>query len=280
MLKHTSLVVLFGLSTPLAALPEHSVMHGMEISDDLPVPAQLDQWLVSEKYDGIRAYWNGHQLLTRNGYPINIPESVTADWPDEHLEGELWIGYRQFDVLSALIRSHKTTAQDWQAVRFLLFDLPHWPGTFAERQARLAQLPALASATNLSVITQQQGLNHAELDRLFTQVTTRGGEGLMLHRSEALYQLQRSSDLRKLKPFQDAEAVVIAHYPGKGKYTGKMGSILVQQADGSRFRIGSGFSDAERAQPPALGSTITFRFNGLTGQGKPRFARFLRERPD
>ncbi|MBV0934425.1 DNA ligase [Marinobacterium weihaiense] len=279
MFKPSPLLLLLGLATPLAAQPQptHAIMQGMEIGDDLSLPAQLDAWLVSEKFDGVRAYWDGTRLLSRSGYPIDIPASMTRDWPDTHLEGELWIGYGQFEALSALVRTHDAPVKDWQRVRFMLFDLPRWPGTFAERQA---QLSTLATAANLDVIPQHKGLDHAGLDALFAAVTARGGEGLMLHRGTALYQLQRSTDLRKLKPFQDAEAVVIAHTPGKGKYTGLMGSLLVEQANGTRFRIGSGFSDAERAQPPAIGSIITFRYNGLSRHGVPRFARFLRIRPD
>lgn len=280
MLRHTPLLLLLGLSVPAVALPDHIIMQGVQVGADLAIPNALDQWLISEKYDGVRAYWNGSQLLTRNGYPISVPSEFTADWPQEHLEGELWINYGTFEPLSALVRSHKADAFAWQPVRFMLFDLPRWPGTFAQRQAQLETLLATTTATNLQQIPQFRGSSQAALDTLFADVTARGGEGLMLHRADALYQLQRSTDIRKLKPFQDAEAKVIAHLPGKGKYAGMMGALLVEQANGTRLRIGSGFSDVERAQPPAIGTILTFRYNGLTRHGKPRFARFLRSRPD
>ncbi|PSL13613.1 DNA ligase-1 [Marinobacterium halophilum] len=282
MFKHTPLLLLLGLSMPTAAntVPDHTVMQGVEVGADLSIPHDLDNWLISEKYDGVRAYWDGDQLLTRSGYPIAVPAVFTAGWPREHLEGELWIGYGAFEQLSALVRSHQTPASAWQPVRFMLFDLPRWPGTFAQRQNQLGTLLDTTTATNLQQIPQHRGSSQAELDVVFAAVEARGGEGLMLHRASALYQLQRTTDLRKLKPFQDAEAKVIAHLPGKGKYTGMMGSLLVEQADGTRLRIGSGFSDAERAAPPAIGTILTFRYNGLTRHGKPRFARFLRIRPD
>lgn len=279
MLKHSPLLLLLGLGLP-AAMPAHAVMQGVEIGEDLSLPTDLANWLVSEKYDGVRAYWNGNQLLTRSGYPISVPESFTRGWPDQHLEGELWIGHGRFEPLSALVRSHDAGAEAWQPVRFMLFDLPQWPGTFAQRQQQLGQLLKTATAANLEPVAQHQLSSNEALEALFAEVVERGGEGLMLHRADALYQLQRSTDLRKLKPFQDAEAIVVAHLPGKGKFTGMLGSLLVEQADGTRFRIGTGFSDAERMEPPAIGSTVTFRYNGLTRHGKPRFARFLRLRPD
>jgi DNA ligase-1 len=278
--KYSPLLLLFGLSLPVAASPSHAIMQGMEVGDELSLPDDLGNWLISEKYDGVRAYWDGSQLLTRSGYPIQVPQGFTRGWPQQHLEGELWIGYGAFEPLSALVRSHDTAAQDWQPVQFMLFDLPQWPGNFAQRHEQLRRLVDTSTVANLQVIPQQRGSTAEALDRRLTEVIERSGEGLMLHRADALYQLRRTADLRKIKPFQDAEAVVIAHLPGKGKYTGQLGSLLVEQADGTRFRLGSGFSDAERANPPAIGSTLTFRYNGRTRHGKPRFARFLRLRPD
>lgn len=280
MFKHTPLLLLLGLSLPAAASPAHTFMQGVEIGEDLSLPSDLANWLISEKYDGVRAYWDGEQLRTRSGYPINPPESFTRGWPRQHLEGELWIGYDTFEPLSALVRSHAAAEQEWQSVRFMLFDLPQWPGTFEQRHAQLGELLNTTSAHNLERILQHRGTTRSALEQRFERILAKGGEGLMLHRADALYQFRRTSDLRKLKPFQDAEARVIAHLPGKGKYTGKLGSLLVELENGTRFRLGSGFSDYERDNPPAVGSLVTFRHNGHTRQGKPRFARFLRLRPD
>jgi len=265
---------------PCHASPELQLMRGMEIGDQLNQPENLANWLISEKFDGIRAYWDGTRLLTRNGYPIDVPSGFTRGWPERPLEGELWVGYGQFARLSGLVQRHQTRPEEWQDVRYLLFDLPDWPGTFVQRQAQLNQLITQHQAPNLRVIRQHTGMDEAQMQALLDEVIKRGGEGLMLHRSSALYQLRRTADIRKLKPFQDAEARVLEHLPGRGKYSGLMGSLLVEMDDGTRLRIGTGFSDAERADPPPPGSLITFRYNGLTRHGLPRFARFLRIRPD
>lgn len=281
MLKYPALILAGLVALPAQADAELTLMHGMEIGDQLSQPEDLANWLVSEKFDGVRAYWNGQQLLTRSGYPIHTPPSFTDGWPGQHLEGELWIGYGQFSRLSGLVQRYDTQPDDWHDVRFMVFDLPQWPDTFAGRQQRLQQLlESRPDQFNLKLVPQYSGLDEAALQARLQQVLAKGGEGLMLHRASALYQLQRTADIRKLKPFQDADAKVLAHLPGKGKYAGMLGSVQVELEDGTRLKIGSGFSDAERADPPPIGSTITFRYNGLTRHGKPRFARFIRIRPD
>jgi len=102
----------------------------------------------------------------------------------------------------------------------------------------------------------------------------------MLHRADASYLTGRSDVLLKLKPWEDTEARVVAYMPGKGRHTGRLGALLVEQPDGRRFRIGTGFSDAQREAPPAIGATITYRFRALTASGLPRFPSFLRVRDD
>lgn len=281
MLKYPALILAGLVAVPTQADAELTLMHGMEIGDQLSQPEDLANWLVSEKFDGVRAYWNGQQLLTRSGYPIHTPPGFTDGWPGQHLEGELWIGYGQFSRLSGLVQRYDAQPDDWHDVRFMVFDLPQWPDTFAGRQQRLQQLlQSHPVPLNLKLVPQYSGLDEAALQARLQQVLAKGGEGLMLHRANALYQVQRTADIRKLKPFQDADAKVLAHLPGKGKYVGMLGSVQVELEDGTRLRIGSGFSDTERADPPPIGSTITFRYNGLTHHGKPRFARFLRIRPD
>ncbi|MDY6948586.1 MAG: DNA ligase, partial [Pseudomonadota bacterium] len=122
--------------------------------------------------------------------------------------------------------------------------------------------------------------DEAALHRHLDAIAAAGGEGVMLHREDSLYRAERSDDLLKLKPYQDAEARVVAHLPGQGKYLGMLGALLVRAADGTQFRIGTGFTDEQRRQPPPVGSWVTYSYHDRTGRGIPRFARFLRARPD
>ena len=111
-----------------------------------------------------------------------------------------------------------------------------------------------------------------------SQVEAQQGEGLMLHLGSARHSPGRSSALLKLKSYQDAEARVVAYSLGKGKYQGMVGALVVEDAQGLRFNLGSGLSYMDRQQPPAIGALVNYKFNGYTLRGIPRFARFWRVR--
>lgn len=243
-----------------------------------------DYW-VSEKYDGVRGYWDGKQLLTRGGEHVNVPAWFTAGWPSTPLDGELWAGRGQFPKAVSTVRQQTPDDTAWRGMRFMVFDLPAQGGPFTERIPVLNQLLATMAVPWVQPVTQSRVTNHQALQALLAKTVRLGGEGLMLHRGSSLYRAQRNDDLFKVKTFDDAEARVIAHIPGKGKYAGLLGALLVEApaAEGQpvrRFKLGTGFSDAQRRNPPALGSWVTYRFRGLNDSGIPRFASFMRVRED
>jgi DNA ligase-1 len=90
----------------------------------------------------------------------------------------------------------------------------------------------------------------------------------------------RSSTLLKVKTFHDAEALVVGHQDGAGRHKGRLGALLVRLPDGTDFAIGTGFSDRERSNPPAIGTTVTFRYQELSDAGVPRFPSYIGVRPD
>lgn len=236
-----------------------------------------DYW-VSEKFDGVRAYWDGTRLISRGGHPIKTPDGFTADFPPVALDGELWIARGRFDEVSGTVRQQTPDPNAWAEVRYLVFDLPCSADSFGQRLAALRRLLEPAPGAHIALVEQTRIATHEQLMARLDEVAAAGGEGLMLHRDGSHYRAGRSNDLLKVKPYLDAEARVIAHLPGKGKYTGMLGSLLVEEPDGTRFRIGTGFSDAERRNPPPVGSIITFKYHGRTSGGLPRFASFLRIR--
>jgi DNA ligase-1 len=243
-------------------------------NDDIGVT----QYLVSEKFDGVRAVWDGKTLTTRQGNPIAAPAWFIANFPKSPLDGELWIARGAFDQVSGVVRSQSPVDADWRQVSYLIFELPNGKGDFSTRYQTLKHIIATANVKHLKLVKQFKVNNKAALKQKMVAVIALKGEGLMLHRANALYETGRSDVLLKLKPYLDAEAKVIAHLPGKGKYAGKMGSLLVELPDGVQFKLGTGFSDAERAHPPAIGSTVRFIYQHKTKTGQPRFARFLRIR--
>jgi len=219
-------------------------------------------------------------LWSRAGNRIDAPDWFTHGWPTQALDGELWGGRGSFEATSGTVRTHPADDAGWRRLHFMVFDLPGHPGTFEQRLQALRALFEHNSATSLQLIPQQRIADNATLRRQLDSIVAAGGEGLMLHHRDNRYSASRSDGLLKLKPWDDAEARVVAHLPGKGKYAGMLGALLVERDDGARFRLGGGFKDAERAMPPAIGSLVTYRYNGFTAKGLPRFARFLRIRDE
>lgn len=238
----------------------------------------LNQYMVSEKYDGVRAYWDGKQLQSRAGYRIHAPDFFLQQLPEFAVDGELWFGRHQFGRANALVKldsSNPKYHSEWRQVRYMLFDAPNTAGDFLVRLAKLNTLLS-ESRPNLRVVSQQTVHSEDDLQRQLKAITQGQGEGLMLRKIAGEYRGGRSDDLLKLKERQDAEGVVIAHLPGQGKYQGVLGALLVRTEEGREIRVGSGFSDDERRQPPAIGSIITYRYQGYTSTGLPRFPIYWR----
>ena len=186
-------------------------------------------WLVSEKYDGVRAVWDGQRLRFRSGGAIAAPGWFLARLPAAPLDGELWLGRGRFDALSGLVRRSSATDEAWRELRYMVFELPGGRGGFAQRAAELARLAAAARWPQLQVVEQSTlAGRHALRDRL-QSVVAGGGEGLVLHRADARWRAGRSADLLKLKPLADAEATVIAQLPGRGRHAGRLGALRVRE---------------------------------------------------
>lgn len=241
----------------------------------------LDDYWVSEKLDGVRGYWDGSRLLTRGGERVAAPAWFTAGWPATPLDGELWAGRGQFSRTVSIVRQQSPRDADWSQIRFMVFDLPASGAPFTARHVELLGLVQRIGKHWVQAVPQARVRSRGELTAMLEQVVRGGGEGLMLHRGASLYRAQRNDDLLKLKPFEDAEARVVGHVPGRGKLAGQLGALLVEMPDGTRFRLGGGFSEAQRRDPPPIGSWISYRHGGFNeGSGRPRFARFLRLRED
>lgn len=239
---------------------------------------RLQNYWVSEKLDGVRAFWNGKNLLSRQGNIFHAPEWFTSVLPEVALDGELWLERGEFEQVSGLVRRDSPNDADWREVKYMIFDMPKHAGNFDQRLNRLKAIIAEINAPHIQLVEQFKVSSHKILMKNLDDVVEQGAEGLMLHLASSLYKSGRSDDLLKLKKHFDAEAVVIAHLPGKSKYEGMLGSMLVETQEKIRFKIGSGFSDNERKNPPAIGSTITYKYFGLTKKGVPRFASFMRVR--
>lgn len=240
----------------------------------------LQDYWVSEKYDGVRGFWDGRTLRTRGGETVQAPAWFTAGWPEVPMDGELWAGRGRFSHAQSTTRQQQPGDVAWRQMRFMVFDLPGDKGTFDQRLPALNALVESLGQPWVQAVPQRRVANDAALQALLHRTVRAGGEGLMLHRGASLYRAGRSDDLIKVKTHEDTEARVVAHLPGKGRHAGRLGALLVEMPSGQRFRLGAGFSDADRERPPPVGSWVTYRFRGTHDGGLPRFASFVRERED
>jgi DNA ligase-1 len=236
--------------------------------------ANLAGWWMSEKLDGVRAYWTGQEFLSRLGNRLHAPEWFTAGLPTEPLDGEFWIARKGFQRTVSIVRRQDKTDL-WNEVRFLIFDAPGAGTAFEGRLRAIESIlqknrPPFARALDQSLCN---GTDHLRSE--LARIESLGGEGLMLRQPESLYATGRSPTLLKVKSFVDSEARVVGHEPGKGRHKGRLGALLVELPNGKRFAVGTGLSDAERSNPPSSGSTITFRYQELTDGGVPRFPSYV-----
>ncbi|MDF1667057.1 MAG: DNA ligase [Planctomycetota bacterium] len=240
----------------------------------------LSGWWMSEKLDGVRAYWDGKQLLSRQGNLFHAPDWFLEGLPsDVKLDGELWLARKEFQKTVSIAR-RQDKSDHWKELKYLVFDAPHHVGTFEERLTFLEDLVESLAHDFLEYLAQDPCKDLDHLAEELARVEALGGEGLMLRKPKSKYEAGKSSTLLKVKTFLDDEALVLGHQGGKGKHKGRLGALLVSLKNGTQFSVGTGFSDAQRKNPPEIGSFITFRYQELTKAGVPRFPSFVRERPE
>ncbi len=255
--------------------------HALEIMLPQVYTENIDvsNWLVSEKLDGVRGYWDGKILLSKNNIPFHPPTAFVNNFPPFALEGEIWGGRGTFEKTISIVKKQQPH-DGWLDLKFAIFDVPQATGGFTRRLQKAKDWFDNHPSQFAFVISQKTIKDNGQLKTELQRVEKLGGEGLIVRKPNALYTKGRSRDILKVKNFFDMEAVVIAHIGGKGRNRGRLGSLLVELPDKTKFKIGTGFSDEERVNPPLVGSTITFKYYGFFKSGCPRFPSFLRVRPD
>ncbi len=251
---------------------------GVQLAMPWPPGRSPQGFWVSEKFDGVRAVWDGQVLRFRSGRVIAAPRWFLSGLPQVALDGELWMGRGAFDRLSGVVRQAEPDDEAWRAVKYLVFDVPGHAAPFAQRVALVQSTLAQAQQPWLLPVAQREVKDARALHALLLNTVRQGGEGLMLHRSDALWQAGRTDALFKLKPELDEEGLVVGHQTGKERLVGMTGALLVQMPSGQRFALGSGLSDALRRDPPPVGTWVTYRYRERTPSGLPRFASFVRVR--
>ncbi len=260
-------------TTIAATVPQLLLAHAWDSATD------LTGWWMSEKLDGVRAWWDGRRFLSRQGNVYHAPDWFTAGLPDVPLDGELWLDRKAFQRTVSIVRRHDQS-EHWRQIKYVLFDAPVAGGTFEERQKTLFDLVRQHRPSHATVLDQVccTGIKNLKLE--LARIESLGGEGLMLRQPGSQYEAGRSSTLLKVKTFRDAEGRVVEHIPGRGRHAGRMGAVVVELPGGLTFSVGTGFTDDQRRNPPSIGSLITYRYQELTDRGIPRFPSFVRVRSD
>jgi len=285
------LVFFYSLSFPVAAFQEVAVINKMNPPQLVLLRAydgsqDIEGWLVSEKLDGIRAYWDGRALWSRSGNRLNAPVWFTENFPPFEVDGELWLKRNAFSKTVSIVQK-KEAGDDWRQLTLQIFEVPNQPGGLLDRLHVLELYLERFPATYLRIIDQVKVLNRADVNARLKHIIASGGEGLVLRNPETPYYSGRSGNALKVKQKQDAECIVVGYTEGKGKYLGMTGAIKCELVgfrkspnnDGRLIKLGSGLSDALRKIPPVIGAKVTFQYMGLTSTGLPRFPVYLRVRP-
>eukprot|EP00050_Salpingoeca_kvevrii_P003929 m.237694 g.237694 ORF g.237694 m.237694 type:complete len:311 (-) comp10910_c0_seq1:225-1157(-) len=258
------------------ALPRPGLLLAHKYADTM----DPTNWWISEKLDGVRAFWNGKEFVSRLGNAFPAPAWFIDPLPKHTtLDGELFVGRSQFSSTVSIVKTSGSSR--WSSVTYQIFDIPSL-GTspFEDRITEIKSIVSAASAAHICAVEHSKCTGREHLADELDKVHKAGGEGLMLRQPRSKYFEGRSSTLLKVKTFYDAEAEVIAHVPGKGKYAAMCGSLELRMACGKTFRAGSGMSDRDREHPPAIGSIVSYRFQELTGDGVPRFPTYVGVRID
>ncbi len=231
-------------------------------------------WVMSEKLDGVRAFWDGKRLISRSGRIFNAPTSFTQDFPSFSLDGELWTSRGDFENIVSIVNTQSTNER-WDELTYNVFEVPHQKGGLLKRLSKIK--PFLSS--KLKLITQHEVYTREDVQVYLKDVIKEGGEGVVLRNPKQSYYVGRTKQALKYKLFDDAECRIVSVLSGSGKYKAMMGAIKCDY-QGKLIKIGSGFTDEERKHPPSVGTLISFKYYGLTRLGNPKYPVFLRVRLD
>ena len=233
----------------------------------------IDNWLMSEKLDGIRAYWDGKEFRSKNGNKIYAPNWFTKDFPNFQLDGELWTKRDDFENIQNIVLD-TNPSQKWEEITYNIFEVPNTKGNFEERLKKLEQWLKNNPNKNIKIIPQIKCKNQEHLEIYLKELLDKKAEGIILKNPNKDYFQGRSDDILKVKKFFDDEGLVIGHNYKNEKFK----SLKIELKNKVVFNLGGGFSNQQRLNPPQIGDIITFKYYGFTKNQKPKFASFLRIR--
>jgi len=234
----------------------------------------IDGWMMSEKLDGIRAYWNKKELLSKNGNKIHAPSWFIKSLPNFELDGELWTKRDDFENIQNIILD-KNPSEKWKEITYNIFEVPNEKGNFQERLKKLKLWLDNNPTTFLKIIPQTICKNKEHLNEYLEKLILLKAEGVIVKNPKLPYFEGRSSNILKVKKFHDMEGEII----GFNYNNNKLKSLIVKLKNGIVFNLGGGFTNKQRLNHNfKISDMVTFKYYSFTKYGKPKFASFLRVR--
>ena len=234
----------------------------------------ITNWYMSEKLDGIRAYWNGKEFISKNGNKIYAPIWFTKDFPPFELDGELWSKREDFENIQNIVLDEIPTTK-WNELTYNIFEVPNTDGNFDKRLEKIKLWLEKNPNKFIKIIPQKICKNESDLDNYLKELIDKKAEGIILKNPNLDYFTGRNENILKVKKFYDEEGLVIGlNYSKEGKFK----SLKLKLENGIIFNLGGGFSKMQKENPPKIGDIVTFKYYDLTKNDKPKFASFLRVR--
>lgn len=235
--------------------------------------ANIQGWYMSEKLDGIRAYWDGKELKTKNGNKIFVPKGFLTNFPTFKLDGELWTKRSDFENIQSIILD-KIPSKNWDKITYNIFEVPNSKGDFLQRLKKAKIWFEKHPNKYIRFIKQIKCKDKNHLNNFLEKLVNQKAEGVIIKNAKLPYFGNRSNNILKVKKFFDMEGEIIQI----NKKDNRMKSLLIKLKNGITFNLGGGFSKNQRLNPPKIGQIVTFKYYGFTKYQKPKFASFLRVR--
>ena len=262
------LLLLFIFSYTAFSAPLSYLQHAKIYNDQ-----NISGWVMSEKLDGIRGYWDGNALYTKSGKKLSPPTGFIKNFPPFALDGELWSKRQDFEAVQSKVLKHDS---QWEEISYNIFEVPQAEGNFFTRLDRAKEWFKKHPNRHVRIIEQHVCKNTKSLNNYLDDIVAKGGEGVMIKDPALDYIAGRTAAILKVKKAQDMEGTVIAINYKEGST--ELKSLTLKLDSGVMFKLGNGFSDIQRNNALPVGTVVTFKYYGFTKLGKPKFASFMRVR--
>jgi DNA ligase-1 len=220
-------------------------------------------WQIAQKYNGIRCYWNGFEMWSKKGRKYELPSFITDLLPKSPLDGEICLSSGSYTKCVAILNKNPSHPA-WKNIKFVVNDAPELDIPFSQR------LQALRTKIVKSRwVRVNKYLNCRGNDNLYEElanVRRQGGDGIIMKHPNSLYHAgkSRTSFLEVNSNFQGVARVLQIM-----RKKDKINSVRVKTEQGQEFNIFRGLKTLFK-NPPKVGSNITYCYNSLLDNGKPR----------